>query len=40
LPLVRIDLREGAPAEYHRAVADVIYEAMTGVLKSRRMTAS
>lgn len=31
---VRIDLQEGKPAEYRRAVADVIYEAMTGVLKS------
>jgi phenylpyruvate tautomerase PptA (4-oxalocrotonate tautomerase family) len=33
MPFVRIDLREGKPAEYRRAVADLIYEAMTGVSK-------
>jgi phenylpyruvate tautomerase PptA (4-oxalocrotonate tautomerase family) len=33
MPLVRIDLPEGKPAEYRRAIADVVYEAMTGTLK-------
>jgi 4-oxalocrotonate tautomerase len=32
MPLVRIDLPVGKPAEYRRAVADVIYTAMTTVL--------
>ncbi len=32
MPLVRIDLPLGKPAEYRRAVADVIYTAMTTVL--------
>jgi phenylpyruvate tautomerase PptA (4-oxalocrotonate tautomerase family) len=34
MPLVRIDLPEGRPAEYRRAVGDVIYEAIIGVLKA------
>ena len=32
MPLVRIDLPRGNPAEYRRAVADVVYTAMTTVL--------
>jgi 4-oxalocrotonate tautomerase len=28
MPLVRIDLREGRPAEFRRAVADAVYRAM------------
>jgi hypothetical protein len=34
MPLVRIDLHEGRPADYRRTVADAVYEAMTAVLKS------
>jgi len=32
VPLVRIDLPQGKSAEYHRAVAQVVYAAMTAVL--------
>jgi 4-oxalocrotonate tautomerase len=34
MPLVRIDLPGGRPAEYRRALGDVIYEALTGVLNA------
>jgi 4-oxalocrotonate tautomerase len=33
MPLVRIDLAEGTPAGYRAAIGDVIYHAMTAVLK-------
>ena len=32
MPLVRIDLAKGKPADYRRAVGEVIYDAMIGVL--------
>jgi 4-oxalocrotonate tautomerase len=32
MPLVRIDLPRGKPEDYRRAVADVVYTAMTTVL--------
>jgi len=38
MPLVRIDLREGKPAEYRAAVGEIIYDALLsiGVLASDR----
>jgi 4-oxalocrotonate tautomerase len=33
MPLARIDLIEGKPADYRRAVGEVIYQAMLGTLK-------
>ncbi len=33
MPLARIDLPSGKPAEYRRAVADVVYEAVVAILK-------
>jgi 4-oxalocrotonate tautomerase len=33
MPLVRIDLMEGKPAEYCRGIGDVVYQAMIEVLK-------
>jgi 4-oxalocrotonate tautomerase len=33
MPLVRIDLAEGTPAGYRAAIGDVVYRAMTEVLK-------
>jgi 4-oxalocrotonate tautomerase len=32
MPLVRIDLPAGKPADYHRGVADVVYDAMVRAL--------
>ena len=32
MPLVRIDLARGKPAEYRRAIGDVVYAAVTDVL--------
>ena len=32
MPLVRIDLIQGKPADYRRALGDVVYEAMRAVL--------
>ena len=34
MPLARIDLPAGKPAEFRRAVADVVYEAVVSVLKA------
>jgi 4-oxalocrotonate tautomerase len=34
MPLARIDLPAGKPADYGRAVADVVYEAMIGTLNA------
>jgi phenylpyruvate tautomerase PptA (4-oxalocrotonate tautomerase family) len=34
MPLARIDLPAGKPAEYGHAVADVVYEAMIATLKA------
>jgi 4-oxalocrotonate tautomerase len=34
MPLARIDLPAGKPADYRRAVADVVYEAVVAVLKA------
>ena len=34
MPLARIDLPAGRPADYGRAVADVVYEAMIATLKA------
>jgi phenylpyruvate tautomerase PptA (4-oxalocrotonate tautomerase family) len=34
MPLVRIDLPAGRPADYGRAVADVVYEAMIATLNA------
>ena len=34
MPLVRIDLPQGKPAEYRRSVTDVIYAAIVGVLNA------
>jgi len=34
VPLVRIDMPAGKSAEYKRAISDVVYEAITGVLKA------
>lgn len=31
MPLVRIDLPQGKPAEYRRAIADAVYTALTAV---------
>jgi phenylpyruvate tautomerase PptA (4-oxalocrotonate tautomerase family) len=31
MPLVRIDLREGKPAEYRQAIGEVIYDALIGI---------
>ena len=33
MPLVRIDLVEGKPAEYRRGIGDIVYQAMIDVLK-------
>lgn len=33
MPLARIDLVQGKPADYRRAVGEVVYEAMIDVLK-------
>jgi 4-oxalocrotonate tautomerase len=33
MPLARIDLIQGKPAEYRRAVGEVVYQAMIDVLK-------
>jgi phenylpyruvate tautomerase PptA (4-oxalocrotonate tautomerase family) len=32
MPLVRIDLNEGKPAEYRQAIGEVIYEAMVATM--------
>jgi 4-oxalocrotonate tautomerase len=32
MPLVRIDLRKGKPAQYRRAIGDVVYQAMRSTL--------
>lgn len=34
MPLVRIDMPAGKPADYKRQISDVIYEAITEVLKA------
>ena len=34
MPLVRIDMPAGKSAEYKRAISDVVYEAITRVLKA------
>lgn len=34
MPLARIDLHEGKPLEYRRAVSDVVYESMLETLKA------
>jgi phenylpyruvate tautomerase PptA (4-oxalocrotonate tautomerase family) len=34
MPLARIDLVQGKPAEYRRAVGDIVYEAMIETLKA------
>jgi 4-oxalocrotonate tautomerase len=34
MPLVRIDLAAGKPAGYRTAIGDVVYDALTGVLKA------
>jgi 4-oxalocrotonate tautomerase len=34
MPFARIDLVRGKPAEYRRAIGDVVYEAMVDVLKA------
>ena len=34
MPFARIDLVQGKPAAYRRAIADVVYEAMLDVLKA------
>jgi 4-oxalocrotonate tautomerase len=34
MPLVRIDLAAGKPAAYRTAISDVVYEAITTVLKA------
>jgi phenylpyruvate tautomerase PptA (4-oxalocrotonate tautomerase family) len=34
MPLVRIDLPTGQSADYHRAIGDVVYEAMLETLKA------
>ncbi len=34
MPLARIDLVQGKPAEYRRAIGDVVYEAMVETLKA------
>lgn len=34
MPYVRVDLVEGKPAAYRRAIGDVIYEAMIDILKA------
>ena len=34
MPLVRIDLAAGKPAAYRTAISDVVYEALTAVLKA------
>lgn len=34
MPLARIDLPRGKSAEYKRAVADVVYESVVGILKA------
>jgi len=34
MPLARIDLPVGKPADYGRAIADVVYEAMTATLNA------
>ena len=31
MPLVRIDLREGKPADYRHAIGEVIYDALIGI---------
>jgi 4-oxalocrotonate tautomerase len=36
MPLARIDLPAGKPADYGRAVADVVYEAMIATLNAPR----
>ncbi len=32
MPLVRVDLIEGKPADYRKTIGDVVYEAMVGTL--------
>jgi len=34
MPLVRIDLAAGKPAQYRQAMGDIVYRAMVEVLKS------
>ena len=34
MPIARIDLVQGKPAEYRRAVGDIVYEAMIETLKA------
>lgn len=34
MPLVRIDLNAGKPAQYRQAIGDIVYRAMVDVLKS------
>ena len=34
MPFARIDLAQGKPAEYRATIADVVYEAIVGVLKA------
>ena len=34
MPLARIDMIEGKPAEYRQTVGDVVYQAMVEVLKA------
>jgi len=34
MPLVRIDLAAGKPGGYRTAISDVVYDALTGVLKA------
>ena len=34
MPLVRIDMPAGKPADYKRGISDVVYEAIIGVLKA------
>ena len=34
MPLVRIDLRGGKPADYHRAIADAVHQCMVSELRA------
>jgi hypothetical protein len=34
MPLARIDLIKGKPAQYRQAIGDVVYSAMVDVLKA------
>jgi len=34
VPLVRIDLRGGKPADYHRAIADAVHQCMVSELRA------